>query len=65
MLENKQKELKGTIQSLLQSRDTFVNAYEVRVCVPISRACLCVYLYCVERDYHAILLMLFNSMVNF
>ncbi|KAH0991533.1 hypothetical protein GBA52_003016 [Prunus armeniaca] len=32
MLENKQKELKGTIQSLLQSRDTFVNAYEESTC---------------------------------
>lgn len=29
LLENKQKELKGTIQSLLQSRESFVNAYEV------------------------------------
>ncbi|XP_041013695.1 myosin-7 isoform X1 [Juglans microcarpa x Juglans regia] len=28
LLENKQKELKGTIQSLLQSREVFINAYE-------------------------------------
>lgn len=29
LLENKQKELKGTINNLLQSREYFVNAYEV------------------------------------
>ena len=29
LLENKQKELKGTIQCLLQSKESFVNAYEV------------------------------------
>ena len=29
LLEHKQKELKETIQSLLQSRESFVNAYEV------------------------------------
>ena len=29
LLENKQKELKGTIQILLQSKESFVNAYEV------------------------------------
>lgn len=34
LLENKQKELKGTIQSLLQSREIFINAYEV--CVFLS-----------------------------
>ncbi|KAG7974950.1 hypothetical protein I3843_06G073400 [Carya illinoinensis] len=28
LLENKQKELNGTIQSLLQSREVFINAYE-------------------------------------
>uniref|UniRef100_A0A7N2LC13 Uncharacterized protein n=1 Tax=Quercus lobata TaxID=97700 RepID=A0A7N2LC13_QUELO len=28
LLENKQKELKGTIQCLLQSKESFVNAYE-------------------------------------
>lgn len=28
VLENKQKELKGTINGLLQSRDDFVNAYQ-------------------------------------
>ncbi|XP_065637428.1 uncharacterized protein LOC112012079 [Quercus suber] len=31
-LENKQKELKGTIQSLLQSKESFVNAYEESTC---------------------------------
>ncbi|KAG4936522.1 hypothetical protein JHK85_051441 [Glycine max] len=29
LLENKQKELKGTLNNLLQSRQNFVNAYEV------------------------------------
>ncbi|KAL4639279.1 hypothetical protein ACB092_03G205900 [Castanea dentata] len=32
LLENKQKELKGTIQSLLQSKESFVNAYEESTC---------------------------------
>jgi len=32
MLENKQKELKGTLNSLLQSRENFVIAYEVIMC---------------------------------
>lgn len=32
LLENKQKELKGTLNNLLQSRENFVNAYEVIVC---------------------------------
>ncbi|KAK6252624.1 hypothetical protein QUC31_014344 [Theobroma cacao] len=32
LLENKQKELQGTIQSLLQSRDSFVNAYQESTC---------------------------------
>lgn len=32
LLENKQKELKGTLNSLLQSRENFVHAYEVIVC---------------------------------
>lgn len=32
MLENKVKELKGTVNSLLQSRENFVIAYEVIVC---------------------------------
>ncbi|KAJ4851216.1 hypothetical protein Tsubulata_032768 [Turnera subulata] len=32
LLENKQKELKGTIQSLLQSRETFVDAYQEWTC---------------------------------
>jgi len=29
LLENKQKELKGTLNNLLQSRESFVHAYEV------------------------------------
>lgn len=29
LLENKQKELNATIQSLVQSRDDFIHAYEV------------------------------------
>ncbi|XP_059447555.1 golgin IMH1 isoform X1 [Corylus avellana] len=32
LLEHKQKELKETIQSLLQSRESFVNAYEESTC---------------------------------
>ncbi|XP_021908775.1 hyaluronan mediated motility receptor [Carica papaya] len=32
LLENKQKELKGTIHGLLQSRDSFLNAYEESTC---------------------------------
>ncbi|GMY26116.1 leucine zipper protein 1 isoform X1 [Fagus crenata] len=32
LLENKQKELKGTIQILLQSKESFVNAYEESTC---------------------------------
>jgi hypothetical protein len=32
MLENKLKELKETLNSLLQSRENFVVAYEVIVC---------------------------------
>ncbi|KAM5566618.1 hypothetical protein ABKV19_014993 [Rosa sericea] len=32
LLENKQKELKATIHSLLQSKETFVNAYEESTC---------------------------------
>ncbi|KAK9935601.1 hypothetical protein M0R45_022696 [Rubus argutus] len=32
LLENKQTELKGTIHSLLQSKETFVNAYEESTC---------------------------------
>ncbi|KAB1207955.1 hypothetical protein CJ030_MR7G026904 [Morella rubra] len=32
LLENKQKELKGTIQSLVQSRESFINAYEESTC---------------------------------
>ncbi|KAK8579466.1 hypothetical protein V6N12_069791 [Hibiscus sabdariffa] len=32
LLENKQKELQGTIQSLLQSRDSFISAYQESTC---------------------------------
>ncbi|OMO55017.1 hypothetical protein COLO4_36239 [Corchorus olitorius] len=32
LLENKQKELQGTIQSLLQSKESFVNAYQESTC---------------------------------
>ncbi|XP_037491997.1 coiled-coil domain-containing protein 186 isoform X2 [Jatropha curcas] len=32
LLENRQKELQGTIQTLLQSRENFVNAYEETTC---------------------------------
>ncbi|GAV87088.1 hypothetical protein CFOL_v3_30514 [Cephalotus follicularis] len=32
LLENNQKELKGTIQSLLQSRESFINAYQESTC---------------------------------
>ncbi|CAN6727287.1 unnamed protein product [Malus baccata var. baccata] len=32
MLENRQKELKGTIHNLLQSRENFVNAYQESTC---------------------------------
>ena len=31
MLENKQRELNGTIQSLLQSRKNFISVYEVGI----------------------------------
>ncbi|KAE8691975.1 Detected protein of unknown function [Hibiscus syriacus] len=32
LLENKKKELQGTIQSLLQSRDSFISAYQESTC---------------------------------
>ncbi|XVF84836.1 hypothetical protein PTKIN_Ptkin17bG0071700 [Pterospermum kingtungense] len=32
LLENKQKELQGTIHGLLQSRDSFINAYQESTC---------------------------------
>eukprot|EP00257_Ricinus_communis_P005699 XP_002520175.2 kinesin-like protein KIF15 [Ricinus communis] len=32
LLENRQKELQGTIQNLLQSRESFINAYEESTC---------------------------------
>nr|XP_016466235.1 PREDICTED: cingulin-like [Nicotiana tabacum] len=31
LLENKQKELEGTLQSLLESREAFLKAYEVSI----------------------------------
>lgn len=37
LLENKQKELKGTIQSLVQSRESFINAYEVCIFLTFLR----------------------------
>ncbi|PRQ41271.1 hypothetical protein RchiOBHm_Chr4g0445111 [Rosa chinensis] len=40
LLENKQKELKATIHSLLQSKETFVNAYEESTC-EMKRAIQC------------------------
>lgn len=52
MLENRQKELKGTIHNLLQSRENFVNAYQVR------------WNYDIERDYHAMLSVFFDPTMN-
>nr|XP_011463414.1 PREDICTED: sarcolemmal membrane-associated protein isoform X2 [Fragaria vesca subsp. vesca] len=40
LLENKQKELKATIHSLLQTKETFVNAYEESTC-EMKRAIQC------------------------
>lgn len=51
LLENKQKELKAMIHSLLQTKETFVNAYEVCVCVPIINACLCISVCVTEQTF--------------
>lgn len=53
MLENRQKELKGTIHNLLQSRENFVNAYQVR------------WKYDIGRDYHAMLSVFFDPVMSF
>lgn len=47
LLENKQKELKGTMNNLLQSRESFVHAYEVILLCgsfPIICIFLCYYI---------------------
>lgn len=39
LLENKQKEVKGTINGLLQSRDDLISAYQVHhICMIITSA---------------------------